>query len=83
MVEKHLSSWAGYRLAMKLKKLKLCIKDWAKSKFGSIEADMAKLLHDIQNLDIKQESGMLTNAEAASCLDLKNKLLLKVREEEI
>lgn len=44
---------------------------------------MAKLLHDIQNPDIKEESGMLTNAEAASCLALKNRLLLKVREEEI
>lgn len=39
---------------------------------------MAKLLHDIQNLDIKEESGMLTNAEAASCLALKNRLLQKL-----
>lgn len=51
--------WEGFRLVTIFKKLKAFIKDWVASQFGSVEQSLASLLVEIQQIDIKEESGSI------------------------
>lgn len=74
---------AGYRLATKLKLLKLKIKEWAKNNFGEVGERKAHLLEEIQRLDRKEEDGLLALEEEVTRTNLKEEFQRKVREEEI
>ena len=47
------------RLVVKLKLLKVKIKEWAKENFGEVGATKCKILEDLQCLDSKEEMGRL------------------------
>lgn len=42
--------WAGFRLAIKLKKLKKKVKDWAKNNFGDVHVIKDSILEEIQSI---------------------------------
>lgn len=75
--------WAGYKLATKLKLLKIKIKEWAKTNFTDVRMQKIQLLEDIQNLDKKEELGQLSSEEEARRLRPKEEFQRKLREEEI
>ena len=55
-----IEGWAGFRLAGKLKQMKLKIKEWARAEFGNIEMAKEGLLQGIHSLDSKEELGKLS-----------------------
>lgn len=55
--------WVGYRLATKLKLLKLKIKEWDRNNFGEVAMRKAHLLEEIQRLDRKEEARQLSLEE--------------------
>ena len=65
----------GYRLATKLKLLKLKIKEWARNNFGEVGMRKTHLLEEIQRLDWKEEARQLSLEE--------DEFRRKVREEGI
>ena len=79
-------SWAGFRLAVKLRTLKLKLKEWAileyvsKTYFGDIELQKDAILEEIQNLDNK-ELGHLSLEYSNRRLSLKDNYHRKLREE--
>ena len=81
--ELKVEGWTGYRLATKLKMLKVKLKAWAKMSFADMKMQKAQLLEDIQNLDKKEEMGRLTDEEAGRRLSLKEEFQRTLREEEI
>ena len=78
-----MAGWEGYRLVIKLKKLKLLIKDWASRHFKSEEHSMAGLLQEIQEIDNKEGLGLLSTEEFLKRLNLKLLVQEKVRRVEI
>lgn len=78
-----IEGWAGFKLARKLKQLKLNIKDWTKDHFRDVERMKATILEDIHCLDSKEVVGQLCEEEVSNRLSLKEEFLRKVREEEI
>lgn len=67
----------------KLKLLKMKIKDWACDHYGSVEIVISELLQKIQELDIKEEAGILDAEDRDRRLNLKNLLLRKLSEQEV
>ena len=57
-----INGWAGFRFSVKLKQLKLSIKDWRITNFVPVETIKAKLLEELQSLDSKEESQGLSVA---------------------
>lgn len=51
--------WAGFGLTMKLKTLKMKIKEWVRDHYCSVEAVESIILQEIQVLDRKEEAGFL------------------------
>lgn len=56
----NVSGWEGYRIVTKLKRLKALMKDWAARQFKIVEQSLTGLFHDIQQIDIKEESGIIS-----------------------
>ena len=63
--------------------MKFGIKDRIKNNFGHIESHKAKLLEELESLDIKEESHRLSDEDIAKRLNLKGLFKRKVQEEEI
>eukprot|EP00268_Persea_americana_P008188 TRINITY_DN13159_c0_g2_i1.p1 TRINITY_DN13159_c0_g2~~TRINITY_DN13159_c0_g2_i1.p1 ORF type:complete len:214 (+),score=40.85 TRINITY_DN13159_c0_g2_i1:166-807(+) len=80
--EIRVEGWAGYKLATKLKLLKIRMKEWAKEHFGDVKFQKSNILAEIQALDRKEESDRLTLEEEKRQLDLKEEFHRKLREEE-
>ena len=78
-----MDGWAGYRLATKLKLLKIKLKEWAKEHFGEVKYQKFKILAEIQSLDGKEEPDQLSREEEKKRLDLKEELQRNLRKEEI
>lgn len=78
-----MSGWEGFRLVTKIKKLKAFIKDWTDSQFGSVAQSLDSHLLEIQQVDIKEESGSISPEDYSRRLLLKLSFKKKVREEEI
>lgn len=53
----------GFRLSMKLRKLKEKIKEWVANPFGDVHAAKANILEELQSLDLKKELGSLSTEE--------------------
>lgn len=71
--------WAGFRLAKKLKHLKVKIKEWAKDHFGDILKAKDSLMGEIQLLDLKEEPSQLSNEEWLKRFSLNKVLQRKLR----
>lgn len=50
----NVKGWAGYKLVLKLKRLKERIKEWTKNHFGDVSCTKANILEKIQSLDIRE-----------------------------
>ena len=68
-------SWGLGRFQISLQRVK--------QNFVDMKAAKAKILEEIQSLNIKEQSQVLTEGEIARRLFLKEKFAVKVREEEI
>jgi hypothetical protein len=55
--------WMGFVLKEKLKGLKVVIKAWNKEVYGAIDSKISRLIVDIQDLDVKGELVLLSEAE--------------------
>lgn len=55
----HVEGWAGFRLSMKLKRLKGKIKECVSVTFGDVCAAKASILEELQCLDNKEEFSIL------------------------
>lgn len=75
--------WPGQRLAVKLKLLKVKVKEGAKDNFAELGVIKLKILEELQCLDGKEETGLLSGEERRIGIDLKEEYRRKVREEEI
>lgn len=78
-----MQGWAGFKLALKFKLLKLKIRGWNKLYFREAGAVKANILEEIQHLDRKEELGPLEEEDVLRRLALKEDFVRKVREEEI
>lgn len=74
---------AFFRLSVKLKKLKEKIKEWVKDDYAEATVAKAKILEGIQKFDLKEEVCHLSVEELNRRIQLKERFLRKVREEEI
>lgn len=74
----NVNGWAGFRLSLKLKQLKVSIKDWIEGNHGLVESLKANLLKEMQALDIKEESQMLSDMEIAKKFKRKDQFERKV-----
>lgn len=75
--------WAGFGLTMKLKTLKMKIKEWVRDHYGSVEAVESIILQEIQVLDRKEEAGFLNEDDRMCRQNRKSLLLRNSREEEV
>lgn len=75
--EMKVEGWAGFRLAVKLKTLKL--KEWAKTNFGDFELQKDAILEEIQILDNKEKLGQLSSEDCNRKLSLKDNFHRKLR----
>lgn len=73
----------GFALAIKIKIIKLKIKEWAKSQFGDVGAAKKNIVEEIRRIDKKEETCQLTEDETHRMLLLNDDYHIKVREEEI
>jgi hypothetical protein len=64
------SGWMAFVLKEKLKTLKVCLKEWSKIEFGSIENNIAKIVEEIGVLDVRGELSGLNNLEVMQRKDL-------------
>ncbi|XP_071714914.1 uncharacterized protein [Rutidosis leptorrhynchoides] len=53
----------------KLKRLKGCLKEWSKGKFGNLEVDISNSKKEAMGLEIKAESGTLSDGEYVRWLE--------------
>lgn len=67
-----------FALAMKIKTLKLKIKEWAKNQFGDVGVAKKNILEEIQRIDIKKETCQLTEEKRHKKLQLKEDCHRKV-----
>ena len=74
---------AGHRLMVKLKLLKIKLKEWAREKFGDVGMQKTTILEEIQLIDNREEMGQPSYEDFVRRLNLKEDLCRKVREEEI
>jgi hypothetical protein len=68
------TGWMGFILKEKLKRLKLCLKDWSKVEFGSVDTRLKKIIDDIQVLDIRGETFGLVSEEVTQRKELFSEL---------
>lgn len=78
-----MKEWAGYKLVLKLKRLKERIKEWTKNHFGDVCCTKANILEEIQSLDIREGLHILLDEESSNRGLLKDRYERKVKEEEI
>ncbi|WJX49459.1 hypothetical protein P8452_35893 [Trifolium repens] len=57
------SGWMAHVLKEKLKALKLCLKEWHREEFGSVDNRICNIVEDISVLDIRGEASGLNNEE--------------------
>jgi hypothetical protein len=55
--------WMGFVLKEKLKRLKGALRKWNKEVYGSVDSKIADLMEGIEVLDLKGESGGLSEVE--------------------
>lgn len=60
---------AGYRLHLKLKKLKLKIKDWARNQYVAAELVISKILEDIKGM-FGNRIGIFSSEDSLKLLEL-------------
>lgn len=68
---------------MKLRMLKEKFKEWVTNYFGDVKAAKAKILEELQILDLKEELASLSMEDEDRRFGLKEQFASKVREEEI
>jgi hypothetical protein len=64
------SGWMAFILKEKLKALKFRLKEWHKEEYGKVENRIAKIVEDIEELDIRGESTGLSSQEVLLRKDL-------------
>ena len=69
--EIQVESWAGHKLMVQLKLLKIKLKERARDKFGEVGMEKASILKEIQAIDKKEEMGQMSSEEFMRRLNLK------------
>jgi hypothetical protein len=64
------SGWMAFVLKEKLNALKIRLKEWHKEEYGRVENRIAKIVEDIEELDIRGESSGLNSQEVVLRKDL-------------